>query len=300
MISSLLLFRGSRQLHFHVILWKQSHISLGWGSISVEKSCENVYFTETALLITSIQPCCAGRSYTVEEVGCLSTWTPKWRGSAWTPAFPGSQHKPASLQSKPTWANVRADWTKRLCSLLALLPSSFSWVQQNWRDSHSGWLASERHPDKDEPYLKSDLLPRKAWNRYSQFPVNNSVLHRCWDTMWKLFFVGTLAAVVNITTTPQLPSSLCQRESIRPPSEQKASASDFNPGGKKKYRPKWSLIGTCQYPLDGWISHVLDVAAPKVCFILLLFLFLNPDFEKKTKKNMLLEKPVWSVVQVNI
>lgn len=182
---------------------------------------------------------------------------------------------------KPTWANLHADWTKRLCSLLTLLPSSFSWVQQNWQDSHWGWLASERHPDKDKPYLKSDLLPRKAWNRYSQFPLNNSVLHRCWDTMWKLFFVGTLAAVVNITTTPQLPSSLCQCESIRPPSEQKASASDFNPGGKKKQTqmksdrnlpvsPRWLDITRSGH---GWM-----------CFILFC-LFVFTQTSKKTQKK---------------
>lgn len=50
---------------------------------------------------------------------------------------------------KTTSANFRADGTRRLCSLLAPLPSSFSWVQQNWPDSHLGWLTSAKPPDKD-------------------------------------------------------------------------------------------------------------------------------------------------------
>lgn len=51
-----------------------------------------------ALLITSIQPCCEGRSCTVEEVGCPLTWTPAWRGSAWTLASPESKHKHLSVK----------------------------------------------------------------------------------------------------------------------------------------------------------------------------------------------------------
>lgn len=51
MISSLLLFHGTHQLHFHIILWKQSQVSLGWGSMLVEKSCEYVsHYLHSALL----------------------------------------------------------------------------------------------------------------------------------------------------------------------------------------------------------------------------------------------------------
>lgn len=113
-LKSFCCFGGSRQLHFHIILWKQSHISLGWGSVAVKKSCKYVDFPHRiARLITSIQPCCAGRSYTVEEAGCRLTWTPVWRGSAWSPAFPGAQHthtgvtpvkNPQRLSGAPTEA----------------------------------------------------------------------------------------------------------------------------------------------------------------------------------------------------
>lgn len=175
-LKSFCCFGGSRQLHFHIILWQQSHISLGWGSVAVKKSCKYVDFPHRiARLITSIQPCCAGRSYTVEEAGCRLTWTPAWRGSAWSPAFPGSQHTHTHRRhssQKPTAANWRADWSERLDSLLAPSTSSFSWVRRSWQDSRSGWSTSERHPGKD-----------------NETATRNSALHRCLDTKGKLVFV---------------------------------------------------------------------------------------------------------------
>lgn len=135
-------------------------VPLGWGSVSLKKSCKHVYFPHRmARLITSIQPCCAGRSYTVEEAGCRLTWTPAWRGSAWSPAFPGSQHTPASLQSKKNPQRLTGALTEvwRLDSLLAPSTSSFSWVRRSWQDSRSGWSTSERHPGKDNENSYSQL-----------------------------------------------------------------------------------------------------------------------------------------------
>lgn len=161
MISSLLLFGGSHQLHFHIILWKQSHISLGWGSILVEKSCKHVYFfllrNSTSHYLHSALLCrnelhCWGSWLSFDMASkvariCLNT------GLSWITT------QSAVTTVKPASAGRRADWTKRLGSLLALLPSSSSWVQQNWPDSRSGWSASERRPDKDKP----PWLQWKAW-----------------------------------------------------------------------------------------------------------------------------------------
>lgn len=145
------LFRGSHQLHFHIILWKQSHICVGWGSILVEKELQigllcpqnsTSHYLHSALLCRKELHCWGSwLSFDMDSKVariCLNT------GLSCIPTQTGVS------TGEPTSDNLCADWTERLCSLLALLPSSFSWVQRNWPDSHSGWSASERHPDKDE------------------------------------------------------------------------------------------------------------------------------------------------------
>lgn len=259
MISSLLLFRGSRQLHFHIILWKQSHISLGWGSVALKKSCKYVDFPHRiARLITSIQPCCAGRSYTVEEAGCRLTWTPAWQGSAWSPAFPGSQHTPASLQSKTPQRLTGAPTEVK--------GSTHFWLRQPAASHEFG--EAGRTAARDGQPLKDTQA------RTTKTATHNSALHRCLDTKGKLVFVGTLAAVISITTASHLPFSLCQ-----------CLISIQRRKKKKDTDPNEVWSETCQQPLDGGKSHILDIAAPKSAFYLFFFFFSAQTLKKQTTKK---------------
>lgn len=132
---------------------------------------------------------------------------------------------------KQATTDLCADWTERLCSLLALLPSSFSWVQQNWLDSHSGWLTSERHPDKDK------LLAWSSLTFYSMKQLFAIPLKLIFSQMFKhqvrpILHWYTSSSVINITTIPPLPLSFCQCVFITASSEKKAWVSDFNPEKK--------------------------------------------------------------------
>lgn len=51
----LFVFHGPHQLHFHIILWKQLHISLGWGGILVKKRVINT-FTEAGEWMITLPP----------------------------------------------------------------------------------------------------------------------------------------------------------------------------------------------------------------------------------------------------
>lgn len=169
------------------------------------------------------------------------------------PFLDHNTHRRHSSQ-KPTAANWRADWSERLDSLLAPSTSSFSWVRRSWQDSRSGWSTSERHPGKD-----------------NETATHNSALHRCLDTKEKLVFVGTLAAVISITTTSHLPFSLCQ------------CLISIQRRKKKRHRPKWSLIRNL--PASSRWRKITHSGHRRSKKCVLSFLFFRPDFLKKNKKK---------------
>lgn len=161
----------------------------------------------------------------------------------------------------------------KLCSLLAPLPSSFSWVQQNWQDSHSGWLTSERHQTRTSCWVKV------VWH----FTANGMKQLLGFTKLFGhkviyLLFVGTLAA--KLVTSHPSSSSFPLPVRIYQTFFSKNHQCLISIQGKN-IRTQIVWWETCQYLLNGWISHILD---HKSVF--------DPFYTDLKKNHMLIKKPV--------